>query len=220
MTAATSRARPTIESASPRFGLTSTSRTTSPYRSASGTPIGVSGRQDQDAVGVGGQAAARRPSRASRCSRRPSSRSARSGGRPAGRRRAGRPARAGRRRCWSRRRRSRAARRSPTVTRVSDSRSARGCFSTASSSPTTTLLPVGAPALDALDLHAEQRQPLGQLLGRQLDVDVLAQPATAAPSSELLQEPQVVLHVQPQVARRRGGGWRCRSTPIPNAKPW
>ena len=42
VTAATSRASPTIDSASPRFGLTSTSRTTSPYRSASGAPSGVS----------------------------------------------------------------------------------------------------------------------------------------------------------------------------------
>ena len=37
-----SRASPTIDSASPRFGLTSISRTTSPYRSARGLPIGVS----------------------------------------------------------------------------------------------------------------------------------------------------------------------------------
>ncbi len=36
--------------------------------------------------------------------------------------------------------------------------------------------PVGAPLLDALDFHAEQGQPLGQLLGRLLDVDVLAEP--------------------------------------------
>ncbi len=37
--------------------------------------------------------------------------------------------------------------------------------------------PVGAPLLDPLDLHAEQRQAFGQLLGGLLDVDVLAQPA-------------------------------------------
>ena len=36
------------------------------------------------------------------------------------------------------------------------------------------VLPVRAPALDALDLHAEQRQPLGELLRRELDVDVVA----------------------------------------------
>jgi len=37
--------------------------------------------------------------------------------------------------------------------------------------------PIAAPLLDALDLHAEKGQSFGQLLGRQLDVDVLAQPA-------------------------------------------
>ena len=52
-TAATSRAMPTIDSASPRFGLTSTSSTTSPYRSARRAPSGVVGREDQDPVGVG-----------------------------------------------------------------------------------------------------------------------------------------------------------------------
>ncbi len=38
------------------------------------------------------------------------------------------------------------------------------------------VLPVGAPRLHALDFHPEQRQPFGQLLRRELDVDVVAQP--------------------------------------------
>ena len=38
------------------------------------------------------------------------------------------------------------------------------------------VLPVRAPALDALDLHPEQRQPLSELFRRELDVDVLAEP--------------------------------------------
>ena len=52
----TSRASPTRLSTSPRLGLTSTSRTTSPYRSASGHAERRVRRQDEDAVGVGGQA--------------------------------------------------------------------------------------------------------------------------------------------------------------------
>ena len=66
VTAATSRASPTSYSASPRFGLTSTSSTSSPYRSASARPSGAS------AAGSGSRrrrrsGPARRPSRASRC---------------------------------------------------------------------------------------------------------------------------------------------------------
>ena len=38
------------------------------------------------------------------------------------------------------------------------------------------VLPVGAPALDVLDLHAQQGQALGQLLGREVEVDELAEP--------------------------------------------
>ena len=52
----------------------------------------------------------------------------------------------------------------PTWTLVSDSWSARGCGATSSSSPTTTFCQSAPDALDALDLHAEQRQPLGQRL--------------------------------------------------------
>ena len=103
---------------------------------------------------------------------------------------------------------------------VSDSRSARGCFSTRQQLADDDVLPVGAPALDALDLHPEQRQPLGELLGRQLDVDVVAEPGQRDLSSELLQEAQVVLHVQPQVADAVLRRLAIRSTPMPNAKPW
>ena len=38
------------------------------------------------------------------------------------------------------------------------------------------VLPVGTPTLEALDLHPEQRQPLGELLWRELDVDVVSEP--------------------------------------------
>ena len=82
------------------------------------------------------------------------------------------------------------------------------------------VLPVLAPAVDALDLHPEQRQALGELLRRQVDVDVVAQPATAAPSSELLQEAQVVLEEQAQVGDAVLEHLAIRSGPIPNAKPW
>ncbi len=34
--------------------------------------------------------------------------------------------------------------------------------------------PVGAPALDAFHFHPQKGQSLGELFGRQLDVDVLA----------------------------------------------
>ena len=36
--------------------------------------------------------------------------------------------------------------------------------------------PVGAPLLDALDFHAQQRQALCELLRGLLDIDVLAEP--------------------------------------------
>ena len=65
--------------------------------------------------------------------------------------------------------------------RVSDSRSARGCRSTVSSSPTTTLRQSAPQRSIALDLHPEQRQPLGELLRRQVDVDELAQPGQRHP---------------------------------------
>ncbi len=38
------------------------------------------------------------------------------------------------------------------------------------------VLPVGAPTLDGLDLHAQERQAFGELLRRQVDCDELAQP--------------------------------------------
>ena len=47
--------------------------------------------------------------------------------------------------------------------------------------PDDDLLPVRAPALDALDLHAEQGQSLGEGLGRHVDVDELPQPAERDP---------------------------------------
>ena len=136
--AATSRARPKIERASPRFGLTSMSRTTSPYRSTSGTPIGASGARMRmpSASEVSPSSSPEQsipllttPIFSVRSIRRSPGRTA--PGSATGTRwpgamfvapqtmSRGSPA--------------------PTVTRVSDSRSARGCFSTDSSSPTTTL---------------------------------------------------------------------------------
>ena len=113
--AATSRARPMMDSASPRLGLTSTSSTTSPTRSSRGTPEGRLGGQDEDAVGVGGEAQLVARSRACPGSRRRRCEWSRCAGRPAAPRPAGPRARAGRPRCWWRRRRSTAsARPSPT----------------------------------------------------------------------------------------------------------
>ena len=66
-------------------------------------------------------------------------------------------------------------------------------------------VPVGADALDALDLQAEQRQPLGEPLGRQVEVDVVAQPGKRdAHGLEALQEAQVVLEEDAQVRGCRG----------------
>ena len=85
--------------------------------------------------------------------------------------------------------------------------------------PDDDVLPVLAPADDALDLHPEQRQTLGEGLGAEVDVDVLAQPAERD------------LHRNCSRKRRSSSRNRRRSVmpclsilirsgPIPNAKPW
>ena len=137
MRAATSRASPTIESASPRFGLTSTSRTVSPYSSPSGRPIGASaGRMRIPSASTVRPSSS--PEQSMPLLTTPIF-SVRSMCRPPGRTAPGRAT--GTR--WP------AAMfvaphtissASPfsTVTRVSERRSARGCCSTDSSSPTTT----------------------------------------------------------------------------------
>ena len=220
VTAETSRASPTIDSASPRFGLTSTSRTTSPYRSASGTPSGVSGGRIRipSASPVRPQLVARAEHPVADDAHLLGPLDAPVAGQDgAGQR--DRHALAGRdvRRAADDLERLGRRRR---VTRVSDSRSARGCCSTDEQLADDDVPPVVAPALDALDLHAEQRQPLGELLRRRGRVDVLAQPGQRARvSSELLEEAQVVLEEQAQV----GDAVRSiviRSGPMPKAKPW
>ena len=135
--AETSRARPTRHRASPRFGLTSTSRTVSPYKSTSPRPMGVpAGRMRIPS------ASEVRPSSSPeqsiplltmpifsvRSIRRPPGRTA--------------PGRATGTRCpgamFVAPQTIDRGSPSPTRTVVSDSRSAFGCLATVSSSPTTT----------------------------------------------------------------------------------
>ena len=81
------------------------------------------------------------------------------------------------------------------------------------------VLPVRAPALDALDLHPEQGQPLGELFGRQVQVDVVGQPGQRHSHRNCSRNRRSF-----SMYRRRSPTlWRrlaMRSTPIPNAKPW
>ena len=81
------------------------------------------------------------------------------------------------------------------------------------------VLPVRAPALDGLDLHPEQRQALGELLRRQVDVDELAQPRQGHPHRKAPRKRRS----SSMYSRRSPTAWRrfaIRSTPMPNAKPW
>ena len=81
------------------------------------------------------------------------------------------------------------------------------------------VVPVGAPAVDALDLHPEQGQALGEALRRQVDVDELAQPAERDPHRNCSRKRRSFSMYR----RRSPTPWRrlaIRSTPIPNAKPW
>ena len=109
----------------------------------------------------------------------------------------------------------------PTSTWQTVSRSASGCCSAASTLPTTKLVGVAdADALDPLDLGAGQVEPLGELLGRQTRVAVLAQPCVAGPSSPNCSRKRRSLSKN---SRRSGTPWRSiaiRSMPMPNAKPW
>ncbi len=79
--------------------------------------------------------------------------------------------------------------------------------------------PVGTPRIDALDLHPEHRQALGEDLRGQVDVHVLAQPAERHPHRNCSRKRRSF-----SMYRRRSPTlWRrleIRSTPIPNAKPW
>ena len=81
------------------------------------------------------------------------------------------------------------------------------------------LLPVGAPPFDLLDLHAQQRQPFGELLRREVDVDELAQPGHRDPHRKAARNRRSFS----VYSRRSPTAWRrfaIRSTPIPNANPW
>ena len=84
---------------------------------------------------------------------------------------------------------------------VSDSRSARGMTLDGQQLADDDVPPVGRPTRSIpLTSMPSMRQPRGELLRRQVDVDVLAQPAERHLSSELVQEAQVV--------RRGTGGGR------------
>ncbi len=81
------------------------------------------------------------------------------------------------------------------------------------------VVPVGAPGLEGLDLHAEQGQALGQLLGGQLDVDVVAQPGQRDPHRNCSRKRRSLSR------NSRRSVIPClsiliRSGPIPKAKPW
>ncbi len=81
------------------------------------------------------------------------------------------------------------------------------------------VLPVRAPALDGLDLHPEQRQALGELLRRQVDVDELAQPRHRHPHRKAPRKRRsssMYSRRSPTACRR----FAIRSTPMPNANPW
>ena len=138
VTAETSRASPTRQSASPRFGLTSTSRTVSPYRSDRSRPIGASGGR----MRIPSASEVRRSSSPEqsipllttpifsvRSIRRSPGRTA--PGRATGTRWPGA--------MFVAPQTIESTSSPPTRTVVSDRRSALGCFSTVSSSPTTTL---------------------------------------------------------------------------------
>ena len=81
------------------------------------------------------------------------------------------------------------------------------------------VLPVRAPALEALDLHPEQRQPLRELLRCELDVDVVPEPGKRHSHRNCPRKRRSF-----SMYRRRSPTlWRrlaMRSTPIPNANPW
>ena len=79
--------------------------------------------------------------------------------------------------------------------------------------------PVVAPADDPLDLHAEHREALGELLGRQVDVDVLAQPRQRHPHRSCSRNRRSFSR------NSRRSVMPClsiliRSGPIPKANPW
>ena len=79
--------------------------------------------------------------------------------------------------------------------------------------------PVVAPADDPLDLHAEHREPLGELLGREVDIDVLGEPREGHPHRSCSRKRRSFSR------NSRRSVMPClsiliRSGPIPKAKPW
>ncbi len=171
--AATSRASPRMLRASPRFGLTSMSSTTSPARSARPRPMAVSGgRMRMPSASPVSPSSSPLQSipwlstpamRVTSMRRSPGSTEP---GRATGTRwptamfvapqtmeSSGSPG--------------------PTRTRVSESRPARGCGADLEELADDDALPLGADALDAADLHAQERQPLRERLGRAIEVHVL-----------------------------------------------
>ena len=188
--AATSRARPRMLRASPRLGLTSTSSTMSPAMSDQvDAELGIR-RQDEDAVGIAGQAQLITGAEHALAL------GAGDGGdvdaalARAAPSRAGPPGPAGPASMLvAPQTMESSAPPSPVRTRVIESLLELGCGATSSSSPTTMRCQSAPMRVDGADLHAQERQPFGQLLGRELDIDELAQPrerdahATVAPGS-------------------------------------
>ncbi len=109
---------------------------------------------------------------------------------------------------------------SPVSTVQTRSRSASGCGSAAVTLPTTKFCADGGPTDDhPLDLGSGHRQALGQLLGREAGVAVLAQPGVGDPHRNCSSTRTSLSKKR----RRSGTPWRSiaiRSTPMPKAKPW
>src|SRR5690349_7396225 len=92
---------------------------------------------------------------------------------------------------------------SPSVTRVSDSRSARGCLSTVNSSPTPTFCqsaPHGMIAFTSIPSRVRRSASCSGVRSKSTNSrSHESGTLTGWSSSELLQEAQVVLEEQPQV---------------------
>ncbi len=79
--------------------------------------------------------------------------------------------------------------------------------------------PLVAASFDALDLHPQQRQPFGERLGRQVEVDVVTEPGKRDFHRNCSRNRRSFS------MNRRRSLIRClsieiRSGPMPKAKPW
>ena len=108
---------------------------------------------------------------------------------------------------------------SPTRTRVSERRSARGWRATSSSSPVTTFRQSAPQRSIPLTSIPSKREALGELLGVELDIDVVAEPGERDPHRNCPRKRRS----SSRKTRMSVIPWRSiaiRSTPIPKAKPW